>query len=222
MKIADNIVQQHYLLNKEWWEKNAGSILEPETGYLERQEMLTRIRYGRQSNMLSALFLHKRPLSAKENSCEVIAVYNGLCCLQGKEKTPSFVELLADFERKDTFLWGYFGTGHRALPRYFRQRGYEVTQLSFGKITKERLERIAKENEAEQEPCTYLFMTMNNRKNIFDMIHTMCVTKEAGGYRIHNDYEGNKIYDSLAKSVFEYHNGKGKPLYFWCVKNKKR
>ena len=61
-------------------------------------------------------------------------------------------------------------------------------------------------------------MAYNNAKTVKDMIHTMCITKENGQYKIHNDYEGSRSYDSLFSAVTGYKNGQSRLIIIFGIR----
>ncbi len=211
MGLTQELRDKHFRDNKEWWNRTGKNLaVHPKTGFIENQNQLVPMHYGKEIPFFDRLFFGKRPITAKENSCEVIALYNVLKTLDGEENTPSFPELLQWFEGKGIFLWGYFGTHLGAVKKYLLSKGYEVKRLPRKQLDRENPGAVC-----------YIMMTMNHRYNLFRMIHTVCITKEQSGYVIHNDYEGSKEYKSLKQAVFGYHEGIGRPLEVLEIRKKK-
>ena len=204
----------HLQRNMEAWEKYRLSQSEQEKGgYIERQKELSGFAYGTR-------------YLADYNSCEVIAVYNALHFLQknsgisesemifseekGMHREMDFPQLLCFFEKRGITCGGAFGTSPYALLRFFCLLGYWVTSCRFGEWNRlcdtDTVEKFAEENDA------FLFMAYNDARSIRAMIHTMCITKENGGYVRHNDFSEPKRFPALKDAVGEYRNGKSRMI----------
>ena len=61
------------------------------------------------------------------NGCEVLAAYHALYSLGCKLPLWQVAE---DFSRRGLWLFGIFGTLPRAIPAFFRRRGFTVTRYS--------------------------------------------------------------------------------------------
>lgn len=207
MAFSKKVREQHFRENIQWWNSYGHLSMDANTGFIEKQTALTGISFGVHNSMLSRLFLAGRRLCAVENSCEVIGAYNALVAL-GQE--ASFPKLLERFEKKGIFLWGYFGTTPWSVKYYFKKQGYRIAVLRLGSINHGNMEKMV---QSLPQKKTFILTTMNNRDNIWDMIHTVNISVEKNGYTIHNDYEGTKTYATLQEAVFGYHKGKGSPLY---------
>lgn len=75
--------------------------------------------------------------SSGYNGCGWIAAYNA-CRILGEDVPPA--EIISDFERYGTILFGLFGTLPAAITHFFRKRGYRA--VSSGK--RERFDAMAK------------------------------------------------------------------------------
>lgn len=232
-KVSNYISQKHEAANAVGWKENCHLAFDKSGNYIEYQDRLDFIQYGRQSDRLSSIFLDHRPLTGKENTCEVSAVYNTLRYFKNNRteieqkshildmKNPScesimddefrFPILLSYFERNGLALGGYFGTSPLAIKRFLKKRGYQVTILMGSKISGQSVDDM-EQKETPGKPSGYILTTFNDRNHLSAMIHTVCITKEKEGFVIHNDYEGTKCYSSLSKAVFGYHDGKSKPI----------
>ncbi len=202
--ISNQKIREHLEQNSRAWEnyqkKHSGEK------YIEHQAELKEIRYGKQNRLFSSLFLGGKSLNGAANTCEVIAVYNALTDCRGEEVRNLFPELLAYFEKEGIMLSGYFGTAPSKLEKYIKRKHYETKTLSGKKINTAALESISKEYK------TFIMTVFNDRENIMEQVHTMCITAREGHYVIHNDYEGSRKYASLEKAIYGYRNGKGKPI----------
>lgn len=196
--VPDRIACVHLDKNEKIWEDY---LRNKPIKYIEDQHSLTFLEFGRCRKLWDKLFSGGRSINAAFCSCEVIAIYNALLNLNQNGSYPSFPKLLYYFEKRYTMLSGYFGTSILGLYRYFSENGYRAEYFSGKKITKENVDRLEKEYD------TYVFMSFNDSKNVTNMIHTMCITKEAEGYFIHNAYS-NTFYESLFDAVKNYNSYK--------------
>lgn len=232
-KVSNHISQKHGAANALKWKENGHLALDKRGSYIEYQSRLDFIQYGRQSDRLSSIFLNHRPLTGKENTCEVSAVYNTLryfknnrteieqkshnldmksfLCESIMDDEFTFPALLAYFERNGLALGGYFGTSPMAIKRFLKKCGYQVTILKGSKISGQSVDDM-EQIRNPGELSGYILTTFNDRNHLSAMIHTMCITKEKEGFVIHNDYEGTKVYSTLSQAVFGYNNGKSKPI----------
>ena len=99
--------------------------------------------------------------------------------------------------------------------------GYTVEKLSSLGKNSEKCDELEKDYDA------FILTTFNEGQNPFSMVHTMCITKEEGEnerkiFRIHNDYEGSRSYDSLYKAAVGYNDGKGHPIVIYAVRTGQR
>ena len=94
------------------------------------------------------------------------------------------VELISSFERNGAALNGKFGVAPRAIYEYFTERGFETIA-----VTDNNIEVI---NHIGNDFCAIIVTAYNNKNDITDMIHTVCITRrENGEYVIHNGYRKN-------------------------------
>lgn len=143
--------------------------------YIENQAQWEagRLGKGRQSNM-------------SHSGCGVIAAYNALTALREEVSADTMIGLISSFERDGAALDGRFGIAPRAIYDYFKDRGFKTTIVTDNNI--EEINRIGKEYDA------VIVTAYNNKKDITDMIHTVCITKrENGEYVIHNGYRKNAV-----------------------------
>lgn len=183
--------------------------------YLENQPCLTFLEFGRYRKLWAKLFSNGRDMNAAFCCCEVMAAYNALIALNPEGDYPSFPDLLYWIEKRYTILSGYFGTSILGIYHYFKENGYDAEYVSGKRITKEAVDLI--ENEYE----TYIFMSFNNAKNVANMIHSMCVTKEKAGFFIHNSFAAPVYYESLYEAVVrynEYKDNKSAPIFVMGIK----
>ena len=238
-KLKKSLIAEQYSVNKEAWRDY---ISDKKIRFIEDQSSLTAFRYGTNKGRIGRKLFDGKEMTGADNTCEVIAVYNVLQYLNGGNSKKNdntgasveFPELLRAFSKKGIAYKGMFGTNPRALKKYFKEKGYEVEELKASKISPINCERF------EKEYRVFVLTTFNKGQNPFSMVHTMCIT--AGGaedcdvrtgdktvrdsaelkntvkYRLHNDYEGSKLYDSLYDAVTGYNDGKGHPVYLLAVR----
>ena len=66
---------------------------------------------------------------------------------------------------------------------------------------------------------TFIMTAFNRGQNPFSNVHTMCITKEKGGYQRHNDYEKEQFYTTVYDAVQKYHGGRGHAICVIAVGN---
>ena len=163
-------------------------------GYIERQYLLTGLKFG---------FF---PMSFC--GCEIIAVYNLLKFIRFPTR-KSLQELIGAFERDGALFAGEFGTAPQAIFDYLSGLGLSVSRATRGKD----FSSLAEQSSA------IIFTFLNNKKNIFHEIHTVCVTREFGisdqpeAFRKLGSPERLENPEDL-KPLFVVHNGaKGREEY---------
>lgn len=114
------------------------------------------------------------------SGCEIIAVYNALLDLGRVLSSEDMAELIGAFEEKGAALKGEFGVTPHAIKDYFENSGYDVWATSSND------EKSICELEAKSH--TVIVTVYNNKENIMEEIHTVCITKQNGVYAVHNDY----------------------------------
>lgn len=202
----EETMRQYRLNIVEWKDFSKKNKKKSPEGFLNEQWLLSGFLYGTASKLQEKLFFKGRPITAKENSCEVIASYNALLSLGSPEPFP---EVLKEYSQGGICFHGIFGTDPKAIKRFFEKRGFAVKAFEG-----EEIERLKSEGDpAVDRECAYIFTTYNRKNNPFSMIHTMCITVEDTGYQTHNDAEGNKIYPTVYDAVVGYEKGRSGPFY---------
>ena len=199
-------------LTDEQYEHNvlAWKELRADRHYFEDQPRLTGMLYGHAGPIGRKLFFHGKKLTAANNTCEVIAVYNALHAF-GKDK--SLPELIREFSNKGICANGCFGTSPKALKRYFEKEGYETRLLVGRDLNDENLKEMSEEYEA------FLLTSFNIGYNPFHMVHTMCISHEKDGFIRHNDYRPRTPLKTLKEGVYGYNDWRSRPI---CVLGIKR
>ena len=202
-RVPERVRRAHFSENTRLWDTLAPAAVE--NGFIERQEMLAPLRYGVSRKGLSRRLLAGRPLTGGENTCEVIAVYNALGALNMPQ--PGLPELLRRFEGRGISLGGYFGTSLYALRRFFRKQGCHTAALYGSRADRAGTERLAGAG------TVFILTMLNTADNLYDMVHTVCVTKTDGGVTVHNVGEPGRIYPDLYSAVTGYNGGRGRPVW---------
>ncbi len=203
-RLSEKQLEDHLKQNRIAWEGRRSRCLSPAADgkvYLEYQ---TGLSEGRDA--ADCVFgVHKRrPLTADYNSCEVIAVYN---CLRFFGREADFPELLGCFERKGAALGAAFGTDPKAVREHLMQLGFFVEKLG-GRDLSQSL------NSFENRHAAFVLCMYNHSHSLKNGMHTMCVTKCAGGFLLHNDYHtyGRTVFSSLDEAMASYRDGNARAL----------
>lgn len=114
------------------------------------------------------------------SGCEIIAVYNALLDLGKELSSEDMAELIGAFEEKGAALKGEFGVTPHAIRDYLKNSGFDVSVTSSNDETS-----IC---ELGRKSHTVIATVYNNKDNIMEEIHTVCITKKDGVYAVHNDY----------------------------------
>ena len=149
--------------------------------------------------------LFHRDFPASKNFCGPAAVYNA-CLLLGLPAGPvRLAALLRHFERKGIALRGYAGTAPSALCRYFRELGCR-TETLFGDDAL-RPEAFGKEYRI------FLATVLKDRNRITKGLHSVCISADACGFRIHNASCGHvTVFPTLPDAIRNAgHDGSRRP-----------
>lgn len=192
--IAKKLRKQHLETNESHYAKYEQVFRKEKL--IEHQSKLNQLVYGK--------------YFADYNSCEVIAVYNAMTDLMGKNSCGTFPALLAHFEKRGIALFGAFGTSIWALKKYLENAGMQTELVFFHKknpqCNKELLERLQMQYDG------FIFTSYNEKSSLRPGIHTMYVSKEQGGYLRHNDYQKRQICENLQMAIEGYREGKALPI----------
>lgn len=173
-----------------------GGVLFTPGNYIENQQQWKNVRFGNRSTMAYS-------------GCEILAVYNGLLALGECINEERLVDLISIFERKGAVWAGLFGTTPGAIRKYFEKQGYHV-DMSYA-----RRQNVI--NALGQKADTVLVMVYNDAYDIFQMIHTVNISKDTmGKFYAHNCYklDANRQYisdgpfDTLWEAIHRMGRGK--------------
>lgn len=114
--------------------------------------------------------------------CGILATYNALMALGKEILEQDMVNLINYFESNGAVLFSYGGNSPISIIKYFTDEGYEVS------IT---LSHDAnKINEIGENSDTVIITAYNDKYDVSEMMHTVCITKgEDGNYTLHNGYK---------------------------------
>ncbi len=172
--------------------------------YIENQGAMSPFTYGKYNAKLSKRLLNDAPFCGSTNTCGVIAVFNALKGMGITEDYVEFPNLLNYFETRSVILNGYFGTSFKGLVKFFKDKGFDIKFFSGRKINKDNMDFL------EENYTSFIFMSFNNKDNVYDMMHHMCITKEEKGFYIHNSYNKENNFPTLYDAVTRYNASNGK------------
>lgn len=183
--------------NEEAFE-NHRKELEKRNGYIEDQNAYTDMHFGK--------------VTMQYAGCEIMAVYNALRRLRGGEE-KSLAQLICSFEQDGMVLSGRFGSSPKSVRDYLQKEGFQ-TKFS---VKKEDFQEMCKDYEV-------LILTMyNDKDDILQEIHTVCLTKEQGALWAHNvNCDGTLVgpatdYEELMKKI---HKGRAKAIALTAIATK--
>ncbi len=175
-----------------------------EDGYVDGQKYLDEMYYG----------VNGGPISASENACEIIALYNALYSINDGVTLPryDFPELIAQIEGSGPCLNGILGTSPVIMEEYLKDEGYNIKTLE-GKDAR----NVGKLEELQDEYDTYIVTLYNDENDVSGCVHTMCITSvETDGnikYIIRNDGKANTVpQDSIYDCLEAYKEGESKTI----------
>lgn len=195
------VTELQYEVNKQAWEKYKEDYMY--SMYIEQQSGLTGLQYGTANGFEEWLFFGDEEMTAADNACEVIAVYNALSFLEDGNPQVDFPELLRDFSNNGIVLNGVWGTSPTSLQEYMDDLGYDTRMFYDDDINESTL------NTTEKRYDTYILTAYNKAGDITHGVHTVSITcEEDGKYYIHNNGDA-MAYDSLYDAVIGFNGGKG-------------
>lgn len=177
--ITDATIEKHY-------EANKVTLTDPTIytpgNLIENQAEWETVLYGKGKSNMSY------------SGCEVIASINAMTVLKGPLTADEVADIIKDFE-KDGMVWnGKFGTSPIAIKDYFDKNGY-TTESTLSTDPTE-LEKVASQSDV------IIITVYNDKEDITDAVHTMCVTKDAKGqYQLHNSYLTHTNSDGTTEYV---------------------
>ncbi len=156
--------------------------------YLENQWDYDTVPFGRSS--------------VRRAGCEAIAAYNALLAVRGL--SPPMDVLIAELQRDGMLLNGRWGASPRALGDLLTRRG----------LAAEFTADAARFQALSQRSRALLLTIYNDREDILRGLHTVCITREAGGYVAHNALYArpSPVYENVDTLIRELWHGRAKAL----------
>ena len=170
--------------------KNHIPTIEKNNGYIEDQHNYSDMFYGNKTLSYCG--------------CEIISAFNALYDLTG-DKNINLPMMINDFEKDGIVLSGQFGTSPKAIENYFTKNGFKTLSSCH-----------LKDYDEIGEKCDALILTLyNDRDNIFNMVHSINITKKDGQFYIHNNggkYK-SEVYKSITDILTRINGGKSKDIF---------
>lgn len=157
-----------------------------------------------------------------DSGCQIFAIYNALYFITGRHEIP-LPDMIREFEEDGILRDGSFGATARSGLDYLRNHGYISSKNSKTpgryrcKFTprEEEFPNLVKSSRA----CIVLLY--NNRNNLMDGLHNICITNRRGKLTAHNVDCNGKVYgpfndyESLIQSIDD---GQAKFVYMVGLK----
>lgn len=166
--LGARIVREHYETNVVSFENHRDKLI-ADGGFIENQNEFDDMYYG--------------SARVRFSGCEVIAVYNVLHALTGRE--PNFPKLIAAFEKNGMIFYGSLGTDPGEM-KYFLRKHFivdEYTNIPAYLEARKRVPGGTKVSEGE----AYVLTLYNDRSDILRGLHTVAVTVRGRRLYLHND-----------------------------------
>ena len=181
--IGSRLVKEHFQTNVNSFLGHRDKII-ADGGFIENQNEFTDMYYG--------------SATVSYSGCEVIAVYNVLRALTGRE--PSLPKLIAAFEKNGMIFYGNLGTDpgemkyflqkHRFLveeftnPAEFINPAENIGTTNRFSGTGKPIKKCRKQNPADE---AYILTFYNDIGDILQGLHTAAVTSDGRWLYLHND-----------------------------------
>ena len=175
-RISAHTIASHRATNAAVLSDPTQSPLKAPVGFIENQREWTDVKIGCGKNA-----------TMQKSGCGVFAVYNALCALKKEVGVEVLPDLIAHFEKNGLALNGRLGISPKAIYRYLQKNGFEVH------MTVERSPEMVNKIGADYE--IFIVTAYNDKTDITQRIHTVCITKnERGEYFAHNAFyrKGNR------------------------------
>lgn len=230
--LSEKVIEEQYKENLKAWKNHKEKMIQKNTMrdrrgaktklYIEKQSELADMKYGVSNKLFDILFFKGHAMSAADNSCEVIAMYNAMLALNDPFQESDFPELLKYYSKKGIAFNGVFGTSPRAITSFPKEYGYKTKTLEGALITENAVAKMAKEYQ------TFILVAYNIKDDISQMIHTVSITYEGnrntseesdlGSYVTHNTAGHYVRSATLYEAVKGFNNRKGDPVMLIGIK----
>lgn len=212
--LDDETIKNHLKINREVWLEYMSGQKETEKitdmkgkrffvdGYIDAQGYFTDMYYG----------VNGGPIMAKKNACEIIALYNALYSLNDgvKKSKYDFPELIAQMEGLGPCINGQWGTSPFIIMYYLQNEGYKVKLYEGKKAKKE-----SNLQDLEREYDTYIVTVYNDKNDVGEMVHTMCITKTNIDGKIKYNLRNGSVdepKDSISECLNAYAGGNSQTI----------
>ncbi len=166
--VSSRIIKDHLEDNIKAFNAHRKKITE-DGGYIENQNDYSDMYYGTRTVRFSG--------------CEIIASYNVLHALTGRE--PSFSKMIAAFEKNGMIFYGNLGTDPGKMRSFLKKQGFKVEE--FTDINAYRKSREGERPVRKGKEEAFVLTLYNDRTDLMKGIHTVAVTKKERWYFLHND-----------------------------------
>lgn len=153
--------------------KKLGNVLD--SGHIDNQSSWKDIRFG--------------AVDMAYAGCEVIATYNVLL-ETNKGCGPEYMaELISDFEKNGAVLGARIGTSPLAVKKQLDKRGIKTRLLW-------------KTEQVSENARLFIATIINNKKDLYDQIHTVAISKQEKGYVVYNASR-RVVGNTLENAIFQ-------------------
>lgn len=176
LKVSNRTIASHRAENAAVLADPSGSPLKSPMGFIENQREWADVKIGRGKNA-----------TMQKSGCGVFAAYNALYALKKEVGMEVLLDLIAYFEKNGLALNGRLGISPKAIYRYFLENGFEVHMTT--ERSTENINKIGTDYEV------FIVTAYNDKTDITQRIHTVCITKNVRGeYFAHNAFyrKGNR------------------------------
>lgn len=169
-RISDRMIASHRKVNRAILSETSKSPLKGTSGFIENQSEWSDVQIGCGKNA-----------TMRKSGCGIFAIYNALYALKRETNVETILELIARFEKSGLALKGRLGVSPKAIYEYFEETGFDVHMTISRKI--EDINKIGKDYEVT------IVTAYNDKSDITQQIHTVCITKNIQGeYFAHNAF----------------------------------
>ncbi len=195
--------KKHYRQNLIRLEETDWSFWSLPEAYIENQSEWGNIRFG-----------VGRRLSMSYAGCEIIATYNARKALGKPVSKQYMAELIGAYEARGAALWGAFGVTPTAIAAYFKKNAFALR-------TADGADEAAVEEIAGSHKVM-IATAYNDKNDITEQIHTVCITKNRDGkFILHNayrqdergQYRESRPYETLREAAAHISHRESKLIY---------
>lgn len=219
--IDNSTVESHLENNKKVWEGGLEDDVTDNEGYIEKQGLMEKLKYGKHNSLYEKLTGYNKWSSCQTegqdptcdfNSCEVIAAYDILNYYEGNNKKYTFPELLSEFESSSTVASGYAGTAPAEVCNFLKGEGYKAKMYEGDNLSSSDYTSISGKYDS------FIVTVYNDKNDLNSAVHTMAITTniDSNGdtiYTIHNESGSSRYGYSLEEVIFNYNATSNNPVH---------